>query len=250
MSFHQELKGKLVVLDFFTYCCINCMHVLPDLEALEEKFPISDGLVVVGVHSAKFENEKTSANILNAVLRYDIAHAVINDHKNIMWDALDIQCWPTMLLIGPSGEYLLPIIGEGQRKKLFLICEVVMKFFKSRGEIVTNVALPMITRLKDSLPDSPLLFPGKVEVDDQGNNLAVADSGHHRILVTTKEGVLLHCIGGLERGFVDGSFREARFHSPQGMVWKGGVIYVADTQNHAIRKVNFIMNEMAKIILI
>ncbi|XP_022097683.1 NHL repeat-containing protein 2-like [Acanthaster planci] len=238
LSLHRDLRGKLVVLDFFTYCCINCMHILPDLEVLEEKFPVSDGLVVIGVHSAKFENEKTSANVLNAVLRYDIAHAVVNDHEAVLWNALDVQCWPTLVLVGPSGEYLLPIIGEGNRKKLLLICEVTMAFFRSRGEIVVDAELPMLALLKDTLPDSPLLFPGKIVIDGQGNNLAVADSGHHRILVTSQEGVVLHCIGGTEKGFVDGSFRKARFHSPQGMVWKDEIIYLADTENHAIRKID------------
>ncbi|XP_038071189.1 NHL repeat-containing protein 2-like [Patiria miniata] len=238
LSLHRDLRGKLVVLDFFTYCCINCMHILPDLELLEERFPVSDGLIVVGVHSAKFENEKSSANVLNAVLRYDIAHAVVNDQEAVLWNALDVQCWPTLVLVGPSGEYLLPIIGEGNRKKMLLICEVALEFFKSRGEIAANAELPMLTRLKDTLPESPLLFPGKIEVDGQGNDLAVADSGHHRILVTTREGVVLYCIGGTEKGFVDGSFPEARFHSPQGMVWKDHIIYVADTENHAIRKID------------
>lgn len=72
LSFSEQLRGKLVVLDFFTYCCINCMHILPDLEHLEERHPVaSGGVVVVGVHSAKFGNEKVSENIQRAIERYD-----------------------------------------------------------------------------------------------------------------------------------------------------------------------------------
>lgn len=70
LSFSEHLCGKLVVLDFFTYCCINCMHILPDLERLEERYPVdSGGVVVVGVHSAKFGNEKVSDNIRMAIER-------------------------------------------------------------------------------------------------------------------------------------------------------------------------------------
>lgn len=73
LSFMDQLRGKLVVLDFFTYCCINCMHILPDLELLEEKHPPdSGGVVVIGVHSAKFGNEKVSDNIRKAIERLSI----------------------------------------------------------------------------------------------------------------------------------------------------------------------------------
>lgn len=68
--FSRQLRGKLVVLDFFTYCCINCMHILPDLEKLEERYPAdTGGVIVVGVHSAKFGNEKVSDNIRKAIER-------------------------------------------------------------------------------------------------------------------------------------------------------------------------------------
>lgn len=73
LSFSVHLQGKLVVLDFFTYCCINCMHILPDLVALETRHPVHGGVIVVGVHSAKFGNEKVSDNIRNAINRSAVA---------------------------------------------------------------------------------------------------------------------------------------------------------------------------------
>src|SRR5262249_40795288 len=79
----KDVRGKVVVLDFWTYCCINCMHVLPDLEYLEKKY--GKELVVIGVHSAKFDNEKESGNIRKAILRYEIAHPVVNDAKMTIW---------------------------------------------------------------------------------------------------------------------------------------------------------------------
>lgn len=100
LSIKDSLLGKIVILDFFTYCCINCMHVLPDLKKLEQLYTVEDGVVVVGVHSAKFDNEKDSANILSAVQRYDITHPVVNDGNSAMWMDLKIKCWPTLLILG------------------------------------------------------------------------------------------------------------------------------------------------------
>src|SRR5262245_14560079 len=73
----RELRGKVVLLDFWTYCCINCMHIIPDLKKLEAKY--ANQLVVIGVHSAKFTNEKGTENIRQAILRYELEHPVVND---------------------------------------------------------------------------------------------------------------------------------------------------------------------------
>ncbi|KAK7040808.1 NHL repeat-containing protein 2 [Halocaridina rubra] len=95
-----DLKGRISVLDFFTYCCINCMHILPDLECLEDKHPPENGeVLVVGVHSAKFENERVSANIEAAIQKYDIHHPVVNDSQAKLWKHLGISCWPTLLIL-------------------------------------------------------------------------------------------------------------------------------------------------------
>lgn len=132
-SFKNNLRGKLCVLDFFTYCCINCMHILPDLHALEAKHSIEDGVVVIGVHSAKFENEKVSSNILNAVLRYGISHPVVNDSDAFLWNAMEIACWPTLVIVGPNGENLLSLVGEGHKKTLMQFVDVALTWYKSEG---------------------------------------------------------------------------------------------------------------------
>ena len=98
----EHLKGKLVLLDFFTYCCINCMHILPDLHKLNQKYSVQDGLVVLGVHSAKFDNERSSQNIDHAVKRYGIHHPVVNDAQGVLWEKWQIHCWPTLVLLGPN----------------------------------------------------------------------------------------------------------------------------------------------------
>lgn len=133
LKFGTILKGKLCVLDFFTYCCINCMHILPDLHALEKLHSVQEGLVIVGVHSAKFNNEKDSSNILNAVLRYDIRHAVVNDFDASLWYKLGVSCWPTLLIISPEGKILLSLVGEGHRETLQDFVKFALEFYRQKG---------------------------------------------------------------------------------------------------------------------
>ena len=97
----ESLKGRVVILDFWTYCCINCLHVLPDLKFLEQKYP--DSLTVIGVHSAKFENEKDVENVRQAILRYDIGDPVLVDSGSRVWQQYAVRAWPTFKIIDPEG---------------------------------------------------------------------------------------------------------------------------------------------------
>lgn len=155
---------------------------------------LSDGLVIIGVHSAKFPNEKVLDSIKSAVLRYDIVHPVVNDADATLWHELEVSCWPTLVILGPRGNMLFSLVGEGHKEKLFLFTSITLKFYKERGQIKdNNIGIKLY---KDSLPPSPLLFPGKVTVDKSGERLVIADTGHHRILVTLKNGQILHTVGG------------------------------------------------------
>ncbi|ESO93122.1 hypothetical protein LOTGIDRAFT_119776 [Lottia gigantea] len=234
LSLSNQLSGKIVVLDFFTYCCINCMHVLPDLHALEEKFSVKDGVVVLGVHSAKFENEKLTANILSAILRYDITHPVVNDSEATLWKKLEVVCWPTFVILGPSGQYLFNLVGEGHREELFEFVETAVEYFKSEGELKSYEVPISLEKLK--LPATPLRYPGKIELSD--DELIISDSGNHRILITDLNGIVQNVIGNGEKGFKDGDYETAMFSSPQGCCRLDDYIYIADTENHAIRKVD------------
>ncbi|XP_027707948.1 NHL repeat-containing protein 2 isoform X1 [Vombatus ursinus] len=236
ISVYKDLCGKIVVLDFFTYCCINCIHLLPDLHALEHKYTDKDGLLIVGVHSAKFPNEKVLDNIKSAVLRYNITHPVVNDANAFLWQDLEVSCWPTLVILGPRGNILFSLVGEGHREKLFLFTSMALKYYKERGQIKDNKI--GIKLYRDSLPPSPLLFPGKVTVDNVAERLVIADTGHHRILVVRKNGQIQHSIGGPNSGRKDGTFLESTFNSPQGVAIKNNIIYVADTENHLIRKID------------
>src|SRR6185436_7557571 len=106
----NDLKGKFVLLDFWTYCCINCMHILPELKKLEHEFP--NNLVVIGVHSAKFKTERETDNIREAILRYEIEHPVINDADMSLWEKYEISSWPTIALIDPEGNLVGKAAGE------------------------------------------------------------------------------------------------------------------------------------------
>ncbi|KAJ1140331.1 hypothetical protein NDU88_006688 [Pleurodeles waltl] len=242
---HKDLRGKVVILDFFTYCCINCMHLLPDLHELEQQYSDKDGLLVVGVHSAKFPNEKVLDNIKSAVLRYNITHPVVNDADATLWQELEISCWPTLVILGPHGNLLFSLVGEGNKEKLFLFTSVALRYYKDIGEIKEDkIAIKLY---RDSLPPSTLLFPGKVAVDESGDKLVIADTGNHRIVVVQKNGHILHTIGGQTRGWKDGSFSESAFNSPQGVVIKNSIIYVADTENHLIRKIDLEMGKVSTV---
>ncbi|XP_023977260.1 NHL repeat-containing protein 2 [Physeter macrocephalus] len=236
ISVYKDLCGKVVVLDFFTYCCINCIHLLPDLHALEHSYSDKDGLLIVGVHSAKFPNEKVLDNVKSAILRYNITHPVVNDADASLWQELEVSCWPTLIILGPRGNMLFSLIGEGHREKLFLYTSIALKYYKDRGQIRDNKI--GIKLYKDSLPSSPLLFPGKVTVDQVSNRLVIADTGHHRILVVWRNGQIQYSIGGPNPGRKDGMFSESTFNSPQGVAIMDNIIYVADTENHLIRKID------------
>ncbi|XP_032429455.1 NHL repeat-containing protein 2 [Xiphophorus hellerii] len=242
LSLSKELAGKVVLLDFFTYCCINCMHILPDLHQLEKRHSVEDGLVIIGVHSAKFPNEKVLDNIQNAVLRYDICHPVVNDNEATLWHELEVSCWPTLLLLGPRGNLLFSLVGEGHSERLTLFADSALRYY--REQLKTHSV--GIKLYRDLLPPSILSFPGKVAVDQGNKKLAIADTGHHRILVVSSAtGELLHAVGGPGRGRQDGILSKASFNSPQGVAIKGGAVYVADTENHLIRKVDLVQGRVS-----
>lgn len=216
------------------------MHILPDLEALEQEFSIQDGLVVIGVHSAKFSNERDSTKIRSAVQRYNIMHPVVNDSTLSMWQAVGVMCWPTMIMLGPKGQPLVVLLGEGHKEELFLYTKIALNYFTSVKEI-SNHDLPIAPAIH-LLPDSTniLCFPGKVEIfsSETREMLIVSDTGNNRILVTDIYGKIEHVIGGYDPGFKDGDFKKAKFHSPQGICILEETIYVADNENHAIRMID------------
>lgn len=228
------LRGKIVLLDFWTYCCINCMHVLPDLKRLEEKY--SNQLVVIGIHSAKFETERESQNIREAILRYEIKHPVVNDAEMIIWRHFDVHAWPTLMMIDPEGNLVGYLSGERVYEALDQAIGMLAKFHRAKGTLNEH---PVRFDLESArATDTPLRFPGKVLADSKSDRLFIADSNHNRIVITTLAGKLVDVVGSGEIGREDGAFDRASFYRPQGLALLDGQLYVADTENHSIRRVD------------
>lgn len=129
LSFSKELSSKLVLVDFWTYCCINCLHVIPDLEYLENKFAAEAGIAIVGVHSAKFSNEKGAMKVRDAILKHDVKHPVINDDKMIVWRNFERRSWPGLIVLSPRAVPILIINGEGYRDILDIFLSVAFDFY-------------------------------------------------------------------------------------------------------------------------
>jgi thiol-disulfide isomerase/thioredoxin len=228
------LHGKVVLLDFWTYCCINCMHVIPDLKALEKKYP--QELVVIGVHSAKFSNEREADNIRQAVLRYGIEHPVVNDHEFRVWQSYGVRAWPTLALIDPSGYVIGGVSGEGNFELLDRVIGEVVQAARAKGAL--DETPPQWALEKAKSPPSTLAFPGKVLADEASGRLFIADSNHHRIVIADLQGKVLDVAGAGQEGRADGTFAEATFSHPQGLALDGRYLYVADTENHLIRRLD------------
>jgi thiol-disulfide isomerase/thioredoxin len=241
------LKGKVVLLDFWTYGCINCIHIIPDLKRLEHKY--ANQLVVIGVHSAKFENEKDTENIRRIILRYELEHPVYNDADYKVWQSYGVRAWPTQVLIDPAGYVIGAVSGEGNYDLIDQVVGKVVDEFRKRSEL--NEEPLKLTLERAKVGDLPLAFPGKVLADAKGDRLFIADSNHNRIVLTKLDGSLIETIGSGVAGAADGTFDKASFYRPQGMalergpqagsppgVQRGDSLYVADTENHLIRRVD------------
>jgi thiol-disulfide isomerase/thioredoxin len=228
------LKGKVVLLDFWTYGCINCIHIIPDLKKLEAKYP--NQLVVIGVHSAKFDNEKETENIRRIILRYELEHPVYNDAEYKVWQSYGIRAWPTQILIDPGGYVIGSVSGEGNYELIDQVVGKVVTEFRQRGEL--NEEPLKLTLERAKVGDVPLAFPGKILADQKSDRLFIADSNHNRIVITKLDGTLIDVIGNGAAGAADGSFEKASLYRPQGMALDGDSLYVADTENHLIRRVD------------
>lgn len=231
-----ELKGHVILLDFWIYCCINCMHVLQDLAYLEEKYK-DEPFVVIGVHSAKFANERDSDHIRQAIIRYEMAHPVVNDADHELMDAYGITSRPSLVLIGPDGQITKTVVGEGHRQTLEQAIDNLLVAGRQSGTLTKK----KIALQKPRLPEKTLAYPGKLAY---GNGyLYCSDSNHNRIvelaLEQNGEGALVRrTFGSGTPGFRDGHAADACFFRPQGLTFADGNLYVCDTENHAIRRID------------
>jgi len=230
----HDLRGKFVLLDFWTFCCINCMHILPELHKLEQAW--SKNLLVIGVHSAKFTAEQDTQNIRSAIQRYKIEHPVINDSHHELWEFFGVNSWPTLILIDPEGNAVWGNSGETTFEQVDKVIRAGMPYYRQK-KLLDETPLRFDMERHTAVA-TPLRFPGKIVADQTSGRLFISDSNHNRIVVAKLDGTLLDVIGSGVAGRNDGDFATAQFNQPQGMAFVDDTLFVADTENHEIRRVD------------
>ncbi len=206
----RDLRGLVVVLDFWTFCCINCLRVVEELRELEERF--GDRLVVIGVHSPKFPHESDHGAVERAVARHRITHPVLDDPDLETWQRYGVRAWPTLVVIDPDGYVVAMASGEGNGESLGGVIEHLLG---GRTDLAVGPAFTPVRRNAGTT----LAYPGKV-VSDGGNRIAIADTGNDRVLVCDLDGRVLWTFGGL--------------HQPQGVRFDGERLLVCDTVAGAV----------------
>jgi DNA-binding beta-propeller fold protein YncE len=244
----RELRGKVVLLDFWTSGCINCLHLVPHLAYLERKW--RDELVVIGVHSPKFEHEKSVDQLRRTLDRLGIDHPVAQDATFRIWQEYTVRAWPTLVLIDPAGYVVASVSGEGHMPELDRVIAAVIAVFDERGELnrepiaAIGPETPAAFRVDED--GAALRYPGAVLADPAKGRLFVADTGHHRVLVCGLDGAVRDVIGapGVDGdaigGYANGSFEDTELDSPQGLALAGDTLYIADRGTHTIRAVDLI----------
>lgn len=234
-----DLRGKIVVLDFWTFCCVNCLHVLDELRELEEAH--RDEVVIVGVHSPKFVHEADPVALAAAVDRYEVRHPVLDDPDLVTWSAYTARAWPTLVVVDPEGYVVAHMAGEGHASTLEILVRELVDEHTAKGTLHRGSG-PYVPA--EPTPGT-LRFPAAVIALDSGT-LLVADAGHHSLVELAADGeTLVRRVGSGERGLSDGGPDVATFSEPNGLclvpeALRDQVDYdvlVADTVNHALRGV-------------
>lgn len=225
-----DLRGRIVILDFWTFCCVNCLHVLDELRELEEKH--RDTVVIIGVHSPKFVHEAEHQAVVDAVERYEVHHPVLDDPELATWKQYAVRAWPTLVVIDPEGYVVAQHAGEGHAHAIERLVEELESEHAAKGTLRRGdgpyvAPEPVATHLR---------FPGKALLLPDGGFL-VSDTTRHRLVELDADGeTVRRHFGTGERGLNDGGPDEARFSEPQGLaVLPDGRVAVADTVNHALR---------------
>jgi thiol-disulfide isomerase/thioredoxin len=236
-----DLRGRIVVLDFWTFCCINCLHVLDELRPLEEEY--ADVLTVVGVHSPKFVHERDPAAVAAAVERYGVAHPVLDDPDLTTWRNYTARAWPTLAVVDPEGYLVASMAGEGHAGSLRRLVADLVAAHEANGTLRRGQpADPGPTGAEEA---DQLRFPGKA-VPLAGGGLLVSDSARHRLVELAPDAeTVRRRIGTGRRGRADGTGESAQFSEPQGLcllsaevaATVGYEVVVADTVNHLLRGV-------------
>ena len=226
-----DFRGRILVLDFWTFCCVNCLHVLDELRPLEARF--ADVLDVVGVHSPKFAHEADHDALLAAVERYEVHHPVLDDPDLTTWSQYAVRAWPTLCVVDPEGYLVHVASGEGHGEGLARLVEQLVAEHDAKGTLRRRGA----AYVPPPAATTELRFPGKVALLPDGT-LLVTDTAHHSVVRMAADGEsVLRRYGTGERGLTDGP--APRFAEPQGvLVTAAGEVLVADTANSVVRRLD------------
>lgn len=206
------------------------------MRKLERKY--DRRLAVVGVHSPKFTTERETDSLHAAIRRLNVGHPVINDRDFRVWQEYAVRAWPTLMFIDPRGRVIGKHEGEIPYEAADRLIAEMLAEFETEG-LLDPRPIPGAygDRTEADVP-TPLRFPGKLLADQRGARLVVSDTGHNRIVVAALDGTVRQVIGSGAEGFADGPAERATFYQPQGLALDGDTLYVADTENHALRAVD------------
>ncbi|QPP07761.1 redoxin domain-containing protein [Streptomyces bathyalis] len=246
-----DLRGRITLIDFWTFCCVNCLHVLDELRELEERH--RDTLVIVGVHSPKFAHEADHEAVVDAVERYQVEHPVLDDPQLATWKQYAVRAWPTLVVIDPEGYVVAQHAGEGHAHAIATLVEDLEREHEAKGTLRRGDGPyvppePEPTALR--FPGKALRLPGRGPTEATGpggRNFLVSDTTRHQLVELAPDGeTVLRRVGSGERGLVDGGPGQARFSEPQGLALlpDGRTVVVADTVNHALRSYDPVTGEV------
>lgn len=233
----DDLTGRAVLLDFFTPGCINCVHMLPAEKQLQERF--GTRLVVIGIDSPKFTASKTRDGLTAFIQRYGLRHPIVLDPDMRLWNAYGVQAWPTLVLLGPDGNVKHRFIGEQSLEQLAAPVEAALASAPAASKLPTLPLRPL------QFQSRGLATPAGVAVSP--TLVAIADTGHNRVVLADRSGKWMATIGSGCAGTADGDYAHAQFNRPHGLTFHGGMLYVADTDNQLIRRIDLATRTVATI---
>ncbi len=269
-----ELRGKVIVLYFWTAGSVQCHHLFPALRHMEDNH--SEELAIIGIHTPKFSAERSIDTVRHAVARYGLRHPVVHDPDRLIWRLYAVKSWPTLVFIGADGRLLGQVANEPDTDSLLTaVSQIVQKAYKSG-----QMRLTPMPRANFIQPDQRFYYPSHIkrirlpilEGDDEPANAPqapapggaptggprpdaarrepedegpverdywiVSDTGHNQIVLLNNTGKELRRFGAIDAGFKDGDADAAQFRMPSGVYPYRRSIYIADTGNHAIRRLD------------